>query len=145
MLHLWWACVLDMEPSWFVRWFFYKVLTHFKVWCNRVHKLKIKTHRVTWLCINTRKPSISISFRAAPVASGGSQARGQIGAVVAGLCHSLSNARSEPSLICNLHHSSRQCWILNPLRPGMEPATSWFPVRFVNCWATMGTPAFWNS
>ena len=36
-------------------------------------------------------------YRAAPVAYGGSQARGQIGAVAAGLCrsHSNSNARSE--------------------------------------------------
>ena len=37
-------------------------------------------------------------FRAIPVAYGGSQARGRIGATVTGL-----------------HHSSQQCWILNPL------------------------------
>ena len=37
-------------------------------------------------------------FRATPVANGGSQARGQIRATAAGL-----------------HHSSRQCWIHNPL------------------------------
>ena len=34
----------------------------------------------------------------APTAFGGSQARGQIGAVAAGLCQSHSNARSEPHL-----------------------------------------------
>ena len=34
-------------------------------------------------------------FRAAPVAYGGSQARGPIGATAAGLHHSHSNARSE--------------------------------------------------
>ena len=34
-------------------------------------------------------------FRAAPAAYGGSQARGPIGAVTAGLCHSHSNARVE--------------------------------------------------
>ena len=33
-----------------------------------------------------------------PVAYGGSQARGRIGAVTAGLCQSHSNARSEPGL-----------------------------------------------
>ena len=33
--------------------------------------------------------------RATPAAYGGSQARGLIGAVAAGLCHSHSNARSE--------------------------------------------------
>ena len=37
-------------------------------------------------------------FRAAPMAYGGSQARGLIGAVPA-----------------SLHHSSQQCWILKPL------------------------------
>ena len=37
-------------------------------------------------------------FRAAPVAYGGSQARGQIRAVAAGLHHSHSKARSEPRL-----------------------------------------------
>ena len=37
-------------------------------------------------------------FRAAPAAYGGSQARGLIGAVVAGLRHSHSNARSKPRL-----------------------------------------------
>ena len=37
-------------------------------------------------------------FRATPTAYGGSQARGPIGAVAAGLHHSQSNARSEPCL-----------------------------------------------
>ena len=37
-------------------------------------------------------------FSAAFLAYGGSQARGRIGAVAAGLCHSHSNAGSEPCL-----------------------------------------------
>ena len=37
-------------------------------------------------------------FRAAPMAYGGSQARGQIGDIAAGLCHSHSKVRSEPCL-----------------------------------------------
>ena len=37
-------------------------------------------------------------FRASPMAYGGFQARGLIRAVVTGLCHSHSNARSEPHL-----------------------------------------------
>ena len=37
-------------------------------------------------------------LRAAPVAYGGSQARGQIGAAAAGLRHSHSNTRSEQCL-----------------------------------------------
>ena len=48
---------------------------------------------------------------AAPAAYGDSQARGLIGAVAAGLHHSHSNAGS----VCDLHHSSRQQRILNPL------------------------------
>ena len=37
-------------------------------------------------------------FKAAPTAYGGSQARGRIGAVAAGLCHNHSNTRSKPCL-----------------------------------------------
>ena len=48
---------------------------------------------------------------AAPEAYGDSQARGLIGAVAAGLRH--SHARSEPHF--DLHHSSWQHWILNPV------------------------------
>ena len=41
-----------------------------------------------------------LSFRVTPAAHGVSQARGLIGAIAAGLCHShsRSNARSEPCL-----------------------------------------------
>ena len=50
-------------------------------------------------------------FRAAPKAYGDSQARGLIGAVAAGL---------HQSCICDLHHSSWQHWILNPLREAKD-------------------------
>ena len=52
-------------------------------------------------------------FRAAPLAYGSSQARGRIGATSANLCRSHSNG--DPSRICDLHHSSWQLWIPNPL------------------------------
>ena len=43
--------------------------------------------------------AVVLSFsRAAPVAYGGSQARGLMGAVAVGLCQSHSNAGSEPRL-----------------------------------------------
>ena len=59
-------------------------------------------------------------FRDAPVAYGGSQARGRTWAEAA-----------------SLHHSSQQCWILNPLSsPGIQPASSWILVGFVNHGAT---------
>ena len=48
-------------------------------------------------------------FRVEPVAHGGSRARGQIRDVAT------TTARPDPSLVCDLHHSSRPCRILNPL------------------------------
>ena len=52
-------------------------------------------------------------FRATPMVYGGSQARGLIGATAASLHH--SHAMQDSGQICNLHCSSRQHWILNPL------------------------------
>ena len=59
---------------------------------------------------------VFLLFRAAPAAYGGSQARSQIKATVAGLHHIHGNAGS-------LTHWARQ---------GMEPATSWFLVGFAS-------------
>ena len=59
---------------------------------------------------------IFLLFRATSVAYGGSQARGQIGAMAAGLHHTHSNAGS-------LTH-----W----MRPGIEPETPWLLVGFVS-------------
>ena len=59
---------------------------------------------------------VVLFFRAAPKAYGGSQARGRIGVVAAGLPHSHNNARS-------LAH-----WA----RPGIEPVSSWILVRFIS-------------
>ena len=47
-----------------------------------------------------------------------------------------ATAMSDLNCICALHYSSRQCRILNPLRPGIEPASMlvrsilWMLVRF---------------
>ena len=68
-------------------------------------------------------------FRVAPVAYRSSQARVEIGAAAAGLCHSHSNVGSKPPL-CNLQHQivnllskardgtrilMDTSWVLNPL------------------------------
>ena len=53
--------------------------------------------------------SFCLFSRATPAAYGGSQARGLIRAVA------YARAIATPRRICDLHHSSRQCWILNPL------------------------------
>ena len=55
-------------------------------------------------------------FMATPAAYRDSQARGPIWAVAANPHHSHGNVRSEPCW--DLHHSSRQRWILNPLSEG---------------------------
>ena len=52
-------------------------------------------------------------FSATPMAYGGSQDRVLIGAAAASLHH--SHTRPNLSRMYNLHHSSQQCWILNPL------------------------------
>ena len=69
------------------------------------------THCIAWLGIEPTPPQRSklletdtffffvfCLFRAAPAAYAGSQARGPIGAVAAGLLHSHSNAESELQL-----------------------------------------------
>ena len=50
-------------------------------------------------------------------------------------------AMPDPCHIFDLHHRSRQCWILNHwTRPGIKPASSWELFGFLFHWATMGTP-----
>ena len=78
-----------------------------------------------------------------PAAYGGSQDRGLLRAVAAGLCH--STAILDPSHVCDLDHSNAGS-LTHWARPQIQPATSWFLVGFVNHRA-MGTPFFfffWN-
>ena len=73
------------------------------------------------------------------MAYGGSQARGLIRAVAAGLHQSHSNVGSKPRLQPTPQLTATP--ILNPLsKAGIETATSWFLVGFVNHGTTMGTP-----
>ena len=72
-------------------------------------------------------------FRAAPVAYGGSQARSLIGAT--------DTATRDPSCVFDLHHSSQQCQILNPLSKARDPTRNLMvpsQIRFHS--TTMGTP-----
>ena len=53
--------------------------------------------------------------------------------------YAAATATSDPSRICDLHHSSRGS--LTPwAKAGMEPASSRFLVGFVNHWAMKGAP-----
>ena len=71
-------------------------------------------------------------FRATPIPYGGSQARGPIRAIAAGLHHSHSNVGSEPHLWHTPQAHSNTGSLTHWTRPGIEPATSWFLVRFVS-------------
>ena len=82
---------------------------------------------------------VFLSFRAAPKAYGGSQARGPIGTVSAGLHLSHSNTGSElhlrpiPQLTRSLTHRTRL---------GIEP--TWMLVGSDNHWATTGMPVHFS-
>ena len=78
-------------------------------------------------------------FRAARAAHGSSQARGWIRAVAAGLCHSHSHAY--PSQVYDLHHSSWQCQIFNPLNEARALTIIFMDTnRVCYPWAMKGTP-----
>ena len=77
-------------------------------------------------------------FRATPTAHGGSQARGWIRAAAANLHHSQINSGSEPCR--DLHHSSRQCQIFNPLSKARDRTHNLMDANQVHFhWATTGT------
>ena len=69
-------------------------------------------------------------FRVTPTAYGSSQAGGPIRAAAAGLRHSHSNVGS---CVCDLHYSSFQHQILNPLilNSGIKSSTLWILVGFI--------------
>ena len=77
---------------------------------------------------------------AAPVAYGGSQARGLIRAAASGLCHSHSKAGSEPCLPPTPQLMAMPDPSSTEQGHWLNPCSSWMLVRFTNCWATMGTP-----
>ena len=57
-------------------------------------------------------------FRAAPTAYGGSQLRVKLEPQLP--AYTTATATPEWSLVCDLHHSSRQCRIFNPLSKAMD-------------------------
>ena len=83
-------------------------------------------------------------FRDALEAHGSSQARGQIGATPAGLCHSHSNTGS--SCICDLHRSSWQHWIPDPLSEARDQTCILMDISWIHlCCATTGTSSTYFS
>ena len=67
--------------------------------------------------------------------------RGQFAATAASLHYSHSNAGSELHLWPTYTTAHGNTGALTHwARTGIEPTSSWMPVRFVNWWTTMGTP-----
>ena len=59
--------------------------------------------------------------------------------------YSTAIAMPDLSLICDLHHSSRQCWILNPLREARDQIRNlMFPSQIHFPCAKTGTPIFFS-
>ena len=56
------------------------------------------------------------------------------------LAYTAATASWDPSHICDLQNSSQQQRILNPLSKARDQTH--ILVRFINCWATQGTPEF---
>ena len=72
-------------------------------------------------------------FRAAtPALYGGSQAKGQIGAVATALCHSHSNVRSKPHPVTYTTAHGNAGSLTQWARPGIKPASSWMLIRFIS-------------
>ena len=69
-------------------------------------------------------------FRTTPTGHGSSHARDRIGAIAAGLRH--SNWGSEPCLQPTPELTGDTRSLTHRARPGIEPTTSWFLVRFIS-------------
>ena len=98
-----------------------------------VSTLKAQLGRVVAIIFDIHRGLLKILFclfRAAPMAYESSQARGGTGAVLP--AYTTATATPDPRGICDLHYSSQQHWILNPLsEPGVKPTSSWTLVSFV--------------
>ena len=81
-----------------------------------------------------------LAFSTEPTAYGRSQARGGMRAAA----RATATATPGPSLVCDLHHSSLHCWILNPLSEARDQTSILMDTSRVGYhWATMGTPHWW--
>ena len=82
---------------------------------------------------------IHIFFRAVPTACGGFWVGVELELRLP--AYATATATPNPSRVCNLYHSSRQCQILNPLSEAKDQTiSSWIPVGFLTCctWQIIG-------
>ena len=58
--------------------------------------------------------------------------------------YATATAMPDTSFICDLHHSSWQCWILNPVNEAMDWTCILMDTRQIRLlWATTGTPTLY--
>ena len=70
------------------------------------------------------------------------QARDQIRATAASLCHSHSNHGIRAMSVTYTTAHGKAGSLIHWARPGFKPTSSWILVGFVNCWVMKGTPIF---
>ena len=92
------------------------------------------------LCVNVYF-LFFLLFKAAPVAYGGSQTKGQIRATVAGLCYSQSNVGSELCLQPTPQLTARS--LTHCVRPGIEPTSSGILAGFTSTARQKEFQYFW--
>ena len=83
-------------------------------------------------------------FKATFVAYGGSQAMSWVGATAAGLCHSQQKFRIWAKFVTYATAHGNAGSLTHLARLGITPASSRMLVRFVNRWATKGTPTLYS-
>ena len=82
-----------------------------------------------------------VFLRAAPTTHEGSQARGRNGLLLPAYARAI--ATPDPSHVCDLHHRSRQCWILNPLSEARDRTHNLMaPGQIRFCCTMRGIPYF---
>ena len=76
-------------------------------------------------------------FRATPVAYGSSQAKSELQLPAC----TTATAMPDPSCVYDRHHSSRQCWILNPPKESRDQTRNLMDASQIHfCCTTTGTP-----
>ena len=72
---------------------------------------------------------------------GGSQAKGPVELQL--LAYTTATAMQDPSRVCDLHHSSQQCWILNPVNEARDQTHNLMVPSQIHFHCAMtGTPVF---
>ena len=94
-------------------------------------------HRLYFFGLVSRYTTFLL-FRVTPMAYGCSQARGRIGATL--LASTPATVTGNPSLTCDIYHSSWQCQIPDPLSEARDRThILMYPSRICFCCTTMGT------